>query len=570
PRPARPVAAPGLLDAVRAAVPTRIHKRLEGGNPADGWVWTAGSDGWTVAAGDDTVTVSTAGAVGPEHLGCTCLLSPKCLHVLAVATAIADAGPATEAAPAPVVVEAPIALEPVVPLDRGQRGAAAAMVRAATAVLLAGATGVGATAQQDLVRAVHSAKAVGLHRLAKAGTRVNRQVKDLQRARAQFALDDLVDDLRELLLVARVLSGDRPTAGYVGTARRTYDPVGTLRLYGLCTEAVLSTTGVGGVVTVSCDATGRVWTVPDVRPDWGPAKYDASPGIGGLTLSHRALGRSGLFAQDATASVDGRIGTGGGVKAVRSGPSSWDDPGPASLFAAPLSRQLDRAFAGGAGEPWLFVSGQVIGAHDDALLLAAPDLGFPLRLVTASDHPDLRYRDNLRLLARAPGLPLRVIGRLAPGPRGTVAPIAIGPWNLTDADPELPKLALPKEWVERCNLGLDLLVASHVERIGAALTEVQPLEVERPDPLEAMRRRVARLALGGRGTLPGDARSAVEREMGALRRELLPTAAATLGQLADAAAAARTEGGDRLVSAWLAAAVFDEAARRSLHRASWR
>ena len=134
------------------------------------------------------------------------------------------------------------------------------------------------------------------------------------------------------------------------------------------------------------------------------------------------------------------------------------------------------------------------------------------------------------------------------------------------------------EWAGRCNLGLDQLVSSHVHTgpgsaPGSGLeprpTELLLPEVERPDPLEPFRRRVARLALGGRGTLPGDARSAVEREIAALGRVMMPVAGQVLGRLADAAAASRTEGGAALAERWLAAATYEQAATRSLQRASW-
>lgn len=560
--PRRPTPAEGLLDAVRAVVPSRVHKRLDGvPNPADGWTWTESSAGWTVANGEgETVTVATTGPVGVADLRCTCLLAPKCFHILAVATALSTAPPAVSSPPPAVVAEVPP--EPTTTLDGGQRTVVAATRRAGTAVLLAGATGVGATAREDLVRAVHSCRAVGLHRLARAGQRVLRQVRALQGQRPEFSLADLVEDLRELLLVARGLDADAPPASFIGTARRSYHPVGTLRLFGLCTEPVIATTGHAGVSTLLCDANGRLWTTSDVLP--GPpgrarSNYDAAAAIGGSTLSHRALGRNGLFAQNATGSWDGRLGTGGGVKAVRAGPSHWTDAGPAQLFDVPIAHQLDRS-------ELLFLRGVVVGAHDDALVVAVDGLSFPIRLVPPSDHAVLSYRDNLRLLARAPGLPLQIIGRVELGRRGSVSAIAIAPWA-TDA--EGPKLTLPAEWVDRCNLGLDQLVASHVQGLEPRATELLLPEVERPDPLEPFRRRVARLALGGRGTLPGDARTAVEREIAALGRVMMPAAGQVLGGLADAAAAARTEGGVDLAARWLAAAVYEQEATRVLQRASW-
>lgn len=558
----RPLAAPGLVEAIRATVAPRLAKRLEAGNPAEGWTWSGTT---VVTDGNETVTL-TGDPV--DAIRCTCLLSPKCLHVLAVAAALpSPGGPAPEVVATAPVEPPPPPPEPVVALDGGQRAVVAATRRIATAVLLAGATGVGATARDDLQRAVHGCKAVGLHRLARAGLRVQQHVRDLQRARAEFALEDLVEDLAELLLVAHVLSAGSAPQRWVGTGRRTSEPVGTLRLYGLCTEPIVAATGHAGVATLLCDAESRLWTVSDVRPG-GPARaratYEAAIAIGGATLSHGELGRAGLFAQDATASDDGRLGTGEGVRAVRAGPSAWSDPGPRALFDRPIAGQLD------GDASWLFVRGHVLGIERDAVLLKT-ELEAPVRLVPPSDHAELSFRDNLRLLGRAPGLPLQAIGRVQPGARA-VGAVAVGPW---DAPPEadavpVPRLVLPAEWSGRCNLAFDRMVSAHVERIGREAFELELPEEERRHALDPFRRRVARLALGGRGTLPGDARGAVEREMAGLRAALMPEAACALGRLAEASAAARTAGGDALATAWLAAAVYARAATRSIHRSAWR
>jgi hypothetical protein len=564
----RPAAAAGLADALRARVSARIARRMEGGNPAEAWSWSA--DGRAVTTdGGEVVTVAGPEPIGAEGITCSCLLSPKCLHVLAVGSALpgaasAEAGSA-EVAPSEA---APAVPEPAVAaLDLGQRGVVGATRRAAIAVLLAGASGIGATARDDLSRAVHGCRAVGLHRLARAGQRVLRQVLRLQRQQADFTLADLVDDLRELLLVAAVLGGERPLASFVGTGRRRYEPVGTLRLFGLCTEPVIAGTGHAGVSTLLCDASGRLWTVSDVMP--GPpararATYDAPAAIGGATLRHRALGRDGLFVQEATASSDGRLGSGAGVKAVRAGPSAWTDPGPAAVFDVPLAQQLDRVFGG--GPDWLFLRGTVLGAHEDALALEVDGLSLPVRLVAPSASPLLATVDNLRLLARAPGLPLQVAAR-AGGRRGVVEAVAVGPWAVDGA---AARLVLPTDWVGRCNLAFDGLVASNVEGLGARPVDLDLPEVERHDPLEPLRRRIARLALGGRGTLPGDVRGAVEREIAVLDRVLMPVGGRVLAGLADGAAAARTEGGEALASGWLAAAVYERDATRRLLRAAWR
>ncbi|MYS45649.1 hypothetical protein GTY23_31470, partial [Streptomyces sp. SID5998] len=51
--------------------------------------------------------------------------------------------------------------------------------------------------------------------------------------------------------------------------------------------------------------------------------------------------------------------------------------------------------------------------------------GVPLRLAVAHDDPALPYRDNLRLLAAAQGSRLRIVARLAPGPRPRALLLAV-------------------------------------------------------------------------------------------------------------------------------------------------
>ncbi|MCB9673234.1 MAG: SWIM zinc finger family protein [Alphaproteobacteria bacterium] len=565
--PARPAPAEGLLDEVSANVPERVKKRLGDPNPADAWTWEQGADGWVVRTdGGDLVKVAaepvTAGA-----LSCSCLLAPRCLHVLAVATAIAKPGAA--AATAPTAAPSAPAPEPEPPpeeqvaLDGGQRAVVAAMTRAALAVLAAGANGVGTTAREDLSRAVHSCRAVGLHRMARAGRRVLTQIRDLQARRPAFTLTDLAEDLRELLLVAHLLGEGRGPRSAIGTGRRSYAGVGTLRLYGLCTEPIVSAAGYGGTATLLCDAQGRIWTVSDVMPTQGTGAgrardtYQAPASVGGATLPHRQLARQGLFVQDATASEDGRLGSGKGVKAVRSGPSAWTDDGPARRFAEGALDQL-RAAARGQRD-LLFLRGVVLGADDDGLLIGVEGLRRPLRGLPALDHTELSFLENLRLLARAEGLPLRLIARPAPR-RHTVSLLAVGP---DDPIEGAPRLVLPDDWGGRCNLGHDRLLHAHLE--GDLVPVAQELALPDEgleDPLVTLRRRVQRMALGGRATLPGDVRATVDREASWLRAHHLGTAADALSALADEAASGTTREG--LAQAWLRATLVDQTVGRAL------
>jgi hypothetical protein len=365
----------------------------------------------------------------------------------------------------------------------------------------------------------------------------------------------------------------------VGSARRLYAPVGNLRLRGLCVEPVIAP-GYAGVVTHLVDGDGRLWSLSDVLPADAAravAAYEASATIGDASLSHRELCRAGLFVQGATGSADGRLGAGAGVRAVRAGSSEWREI--ASLWAEPLAAQVGRAFDGRETDvaALLFARGQVVGADGDALVLAVEnaDAGvLPVRFVAPTDHEALAYRDNLRLLARAPGLRLTLVARVLAERSRTAALLAVG--DEGEGSASGPRLRLPASWAGRCNLGLDRLSRSFLSS-----AEPEPVRVradDPPDPLEALRRRVSRVAIGGRATLPPSVLEAVEREAALLERRLMPRGAAALRALAttacaaerDARGARRAGDADSFASAWVAVMRYERAASRVLRLASWR
>jgi hypothetical protein len=558
----RPASHPGLLEAVRSVVPERIRKRLEGGNPAEGWTWAASAVNTTVTTDNgETVTVAPRdGGVTAADVTCSCLLSPKCLHVLAVATALAAASPAAPAAgakPAPPPEPPPRPVSPPVTLDAGQRGAVAATVRAARALLEAGATGAGPTAVDDLARAVHACRATALHRPARAGLRVLTGLSELRTGKPQFSLSTLTADLRELLWTAEVLARGAGRESDVGIGRRSYSPAGTLRLYGVACEPVAASTGYGGVSTLLVDAQGALYTVSDVKPGGAArakAACEAPAQLGGATLSHRELSRHGLFVQNATRSADGRLGMGEGVRAVRAGRTTFAEEALARRFLVPATAQLAAAEDGG----WLFLVVTLAGAQGSALIAAVDGLPSPVRLVSPTDHKEFAYLENLRLLARAPGLRLRLVAR--PVGRRTLTVLAVGPAEGED------RMSLPEDWGGRVSLGYDQLRSSHVRELAPREVEVEVVSEEAPDPLAPLRRRVERLVLGGRSTLPGAAAALVEREQAAMARLQLHGGATLAGALFRSA---RVPGPEVLCVEWLRAATWLDAAGAAVTVADW-
>src|SRR5690606_31385639 len=118
----------------------------------------------------------------------------------------------------------------------------------------------------------------------------------------------------------------------------------------------------------------------------------------------------------------------------------------------------------------------------------------------------------------------------------------------------------------RVNLAFDLLSGVDLPEGATAILladHAPPL-----DPLEPLRRRVQRVVLGGRGTLPPEANDAIEAEAARLGRLMLPGGAAVLRELSQAAqrhdrsltGECRRASPELLGAAWLRAAAYLDAA----------
>jgi hypothetical protein len=598
----RPRIDPGLLASVSESAPGRLVRSLDK-DPAlaERWRWERAASGAVTVRteGGETVTLApdpTGVLSEPGQLACTCLLAPRCLHLLAVLTRLEPSEePGGGAAPAATATAVEAAPTPAgLELSAEQRRAARELYRAGVELLGLGASAAGTVVQTELLRAVHSCRGASLPRAASAGLRVLRSIRDLREERPEFSLPELARDLLELLEVGRALEAEGPVPPrYLGTARRAYQEIGHLRLHGLFCEPVIAGAGASGVVTTLCDESGQLYTVSDVQPG-DPARargaYDKGVRLGETSLSHRELCREGLFVQGATVSADGRLGSGASVQAVRAGESAWSAAAPGRLFATPIAEQVARAYAAAAlpvaerpaGSDLVLAHGVVLGAAGDALLVKTAD-ELALRLVAASDHAQLPLREVLRLLARAPGLGLSLVGRLRLEQPRTLALLAVGP--APEGEPQLPerdpnrRLELPAPWRGRCNLGLDALQATHFRPGLAAPRELAAgsLGAPVPDPLAGLRRRLHRIALGGRATLPPEAGAELEREARRLGEAMLPTAAALLRALQRGAVACeRTLAGRRregdpaeLARAYLAAGAFERACSRALQERAW-
>ncbi|WP_434744173.1 hypothetical protein [Streptomyces sp. A-14] len=473
--------------------------------------------------------------------------------------------------PAPDVASPPETASP------DQRAAADALWSAAVAVLEAGVDGAGAVTQSALLRAAHTARLRHLPRAAGAALSVVTLLRAARAGDPSYRTADLVTALAELLGTARRVgtASGAELAAVRGRVRRPYSPDGSLRLYGLFTEPVVTDSGHGGVRTWVAGADGRLFTVGDVAPGGAGRAIgvaDRAVRLGDSALTHRELGRAGLAVSGATVSPDGRLGAGKAVKAVTARGAAWTEPPLAALWETPPAEQAVRALGStsryadpdGTGSDLLFLDVELLGAVREpggACLLALAEGGVPVRLTVADDDPALAHRDNLALLAAAPGTRLRIIGRLIPA-----------------THPRLTLLACSHPTGEgTVDLGLDRLRRADLPdpSAPARVAPPQPAGPGASSPLYLLERRVEQTVPAGRAALGllGDVTAETRR----IRRGGLPTAAALLAALCASAAQRDRDLFGRLLPAdtdgfaayWLAAARYTAAVSESLCAAAW-
>ncbi|KRD02253.1 MULTISPECIES: hypothetical protein [unclassified Streptomyces] len=599
-----PVAPSVTADLVEALSP-RLRKRLDAGI-AKLTARPLVRDGDTVriAVDDDTdleLHAPNGMVTTSDAIRCGCLLAPDCLHraaaacaapvaqdaPAAVATAPAgqDPRPAQEGAPGEgrsprpdatagaAAPDAPRTDDPPAPAagppdadlpSPAQLMAAQGVFDAAAAVLDAGTDGSGAVLQAALLRAAHTARLAGLPRAAAAAVSVVTGVRAARSADPAYRLPELADALRDVLAVAhRLPSASGPALAELrGTVRQPYTPDGSLRLYGVFSEPVLTATGHAGAVTWTADAGGRLYTVSDVAPG-GPGRAigaaDRTVRIGDTALTHRELARAGLAVSGATVSPTGRLGAGARVRAVRASGADWSAQPLDRLWRVPVAEQVAGALAGGRDLLFLTVTlaGAVREATGDCLL--ADCEGRALRLVAAHDHPALPCRDNLRLLAAARGSRLRVVVRLTPGPLPRALLLAAEHPSRSDA---------------RVDLGLDRLRHADLPAVTVFPAPASAPAVDEA-PLHLLRRRVQQTVSGGRRVLafPGGGTGDGSR----LRGAGLGTAGDLLDELGAAAADRSRDAFGRLLHAdtgrfaraWLASALYTGEVERALCAAAW-
>ncbi|MEV5764793.1 hypothetical protein AB0L34_09470 [Micromonospora sp. NPDC052213] len=625
-----PPVLPGVAAAAVAALPSRLHKRLDATVERLAGVPVGRVDGGvSVDCGAEALVTLTPGPTGavtdPHQARCSCLLSPRCLHRTAVLVACPVADPATH--PDPVSTTAASSTSDDVGAATGrtgragrtgktdgaaagragrsaaptkaQRAAAGALWRAAAAVLAAGVPAAGAVPQAELLRAAHSARLAGLPRAESAALRTVRGLRAHRGRQTGHRLAELVEVLHDLLYVAGRLAAGDPDPALVGILRRAYQPDGTLEVYGVCREPVISATGYAGVVTHLVAADGRQLSFGDVKPGGPDRAQDCARAVtemGAVAVNHAVLARGGLRITGTTVSPDGRLGAGKGVRATPISGTDWSTGPLAELFARPLAEVVTAQLAADdpedparAGTALVGCDLMVVGAAGDQVLArelapatdAGPDRapvpdGPVIRLVPVNSHPVLAHVANLRRLASRPGLRIRVVGRLDPDRASTLHPLAVGP-----VPGAATTLRLPADWHGRADLGYDQIQGGHLPpRDPAAMTEpvlAVGADAVAESPLWRVRRLVELAVSGGRRAVGEAARGEGAGLAGPLRRAGFTTAAAVAAALADesdrrgrdAFGRLTDPDPDRYAWAWLAATAHLAATERELIRSSW-
>lgn len=556
----RPSVSPALAADITAKLPSRVARKLDA-EPAlaEAWRWSEADGVWSVEGGETVTLRARAGALDTlDDIGCTCLLAPRCLHIAAVVARlpIAAATPAAADGAAAVTGEGASLPEAAAPdeaasLTPAQAEAARRASETLAEVLAAGVDALGALRRGQLLRALHEARATGLHRLGRALLRVIELGRDLRAGAPELALDDLVDALRDGLASAAMLLS-APSAVWIGSARRDFEALSGRVLHGLFVEPVITASGYAGTVTWLVDNDGRLFSVGNVMP--GPPEraalaYGSGLGLGGIGTPASEIARTGVFWAHGRASSDGRLG---GGQEVQAAPAA----GRSSLFCGPVARLWDDKTTA-AGFAFADLRLGVPGPDGvTATIIDGPDV----LLVADSDHPALAYVDNLRVLGRATGHVVRAILRVLPRRPRVLAPLVIS----------CEAARWPDAWAGRACLGFEHLSPAMFAAVAPMVT-LALAPPPRPAPLEPLRRRVVRLLLGGRATLPEGIAAQVAREARALEAAFLPTAATLLREL-HTAALVHTRGftGERraahpelLARAWLRAATYLAEAERT-------
>ncbi|XZE56219.1 hypothetical protein SH139x_002315 [Planctomycetaceae bacterium SH139] len=554
-QPRRPLIVPLTLAQFIDAAPGRVRKRLDKTpDAAQQWEWLASAEGWLINSGEEQVTLKVEQGVlaTTSAAACTCLLSPRCFHILACLNTLAPAesqdGQEPQDTAEPQDVIEPNASHPAVStIGTLESLGQATFIEVAPAMRTAGQTAreelrlltrsggrrADLLRQSGLLRAAHSCRAAGLINLGNLLLRVVESVRRQREALDTADTHSLADGIGVgLYHCDQLLRNQHVTSALIGQSRRQFAACDLKKLTGLCAEPVLTLSGYAGVVVhvQGADAgeatkATELFSVNHLRPgdrQWISQAYRGGIDVGSQTLQAAEMCRGQILVQNLTVSQDGRLGKGKNTRWAITKRPLEQAPFSRGLFGTALAAQIQTIFANAAlpvndriaGWNLIAFTGQVVGAQGSALVVRVGESMAPWKMRIAIDHPHVPFRENLTLLSRCPGLMLRCLGRLRLNAAGEVDLLAIAAGQGEEAGRESmqltprPTLKLPDEWKEICNVGCDLLERHHVIGIQRWSEEVHletkaehsrgAFEGSPLDGLEPLRRRQIAIALGGR------------------------------------------------------------------------
>jgi hypothetical protein len=532
----RPEITPAFLAAFTGSVPSRLLKKLDKASDlAEGWAWSREGSATCVATDKDAVVTLDGDVVSSDaHLICTCLLAPNCLHRLAVATrlplasgAVGEATTADDAkeSAAGVALDSAAFLAPSA-VTQPERAAARLARRALDDVVLSGVRGAGATLQADLLRALHEARDVKLHRLAALLLLTLSRVRAMREGEA-VRIEEIVESASEgIVLSMRIEDASEITLVERGLARRTYEPMPPTPLFGLSSTPLWTRTGYSGVITWLVDREGTVFTAHTLVPSdgrGGRAELSVFPNV---SLTHGDISRASWVLTHGTRSFDRRLGAGQKARAALTGEASLFAAPSSALFERSVDEQVDRFFREQAepallrraGWDLLTTDAVLLGPVDDeTLLVMIAASGRTLRAVCPPDSGEA-YRESWRRLVEARGAPVRIVARFVSDRERAI---------------ELLSVAHKGHDPERWDLGFDeTQLGQKSKRIGA-LRELLALSMRAPDddapephplpselrrhPWSTLERVLAQAAEGGYRTLPAAREDELRRDQATLR-----------------------------------------------------
>lgn len=575
--------------------PSRVRKRLDDSpSIAESWEWVTHENGWSVRANDETVELTCREGVLQDlrSVACSCLMAPKCLHILAVASSLqidADDSSVLEDKSTQSIKQQEGLAEPSsVGVTSGMKDCAKSVQQSLTGLLRKGARNAGVLMHSGLLRSAHACRISELHALSNTVFRIAHRIQQLRIQADESDSHALQQDIAWALQAAdAICTWSEIPRWMVGYARRSYTSIELRNLEGVFAEPVWTASGFAGVsIYLQDPESQRLFTIQEMRPGderlIGQAYYGGVD-LGGVTIEANRLCRQRLTVQNLEVSQDGRLGKGKATRWAMA--QSTEHRGLSEgRFQRPLEQQIEEMLVNlktpvvqrSTGWDLLCINATLLGASNENLVVQVDGVRTPWKLGIANDSKELAYRHNLQLLAHCPGLTARCLVRLDPkqSHRAYLLALADSPMGEHRNDRASVRLELPESWQGLCNAGLDRLERHYLVGIDDRTEPLDEAEMESLSQAnlggafekytQSLQRRLIGLVLGGADALPRIESAAHRRDTLQLKKLCLPTAASLLDLLAVESQSSRSVPNSQLLRAFLACDIYLRSVEQSL------